>query len=151
MRTKIKIVSAAGVIAALAAGGSAFTDSNTFAQSTNGTNAGYGNVAVTGAVIQSVNYTLSTDGQTIKDVTFRFQGDMTGDTVALGFGDAADVTALSVPLAACVTGSGGGSAAVYTGATPGSQTVGATAITCGVSFPTSTQVRLDVAVTNNAI
>jgi hypothetical protein len=152
MRTKIKIVSAAGVIAALAAGGSAFTDSNTFTQATNGTNAGYGNVQVSGAVIESVNYTLSTNGQNITAVTFKFRGDMTGDTVALGFGDAAAVAANSVTLANCDTTDAGGSLAVYTGSTPGSQTVGDTAISCAISTVTTiTPQRLDVAVTNNAL
>jgi hypothetical protein len=101
-----------------------------------------------------VNYTLSTNGQNVTAVTFKFQGDMTGDTVALGFGTAAEVTANSVPLADCDTASLGGAAAVYDGAgvTDGSQTVGNTSISCAISGVLTTDPhRLDVAVTNNAI
>jgi hypothetical protein len=151
MRTKNKIIGAAAIVAALAAGGSAFTDSNVFAQATNGTNAGYGNVLVTGAEIQSVAYTLSTDGQTIDDVTLRFTGDMTNNTIAIGFGDSAQVTAGSVPLATCDTGGTGGVAAAYLGATPGSQTVGSTTVTCATGEPTAASERFDVAVSSPGI
>ena len=48
MRTKIKLVGAAAIVAALAAGGAAFTDSNTMPTNQH---VGYGNVTVTGGTV----------------------------------------------------------------------------------------------------
>jgi hypothetical protein len=77
-----KIVLAVAVIAAVAAGGVAFTAANTVADSV----AGYGTSTVSGATATDVNHTLAADGKTITSTVVTFDADQTGNTVAAGFG-----------------------------------------------------------------
>jgi hypothetical protein len=77
-----KIVLAVAVIGAIAAGGVAFTDSNTVVASV----AGYGTAHVTGATTTDINHTLAVDGKTITSTVITFDADQTGNTVAAGFG-----------------------------------------------------------------
>jgi hypothetical protein len=81
-RNTKKIVAGVAAIAALAAGGAAFTASNTVADSV----AGYGTSNISGATATSVKYTLSAKGTEIIGAALVFDGDLTGRTVAAGFG-----------------------------------------------------------------
>jgi hypothetical protein len=93
MRSKTsKIVAALAVAGVVAAGGSAFTASNTIPDSV----AGYGTSNITGATATSLDYTLSADGTTIAAADLVFSGDQTGRTVKAGFGSDA--------LTACTAG-----------------------------------------------
>jgi hypothetical protein len=89
-RTK-KIVAAVAVIGAIAAGGAAFTAANTIPDST----AGYGTSNISGATATALKYTLSADGTTIASAALTFDGDVSGKTIAAGFGTDA-LTACSV-------------------------------------------------------
>src|SRR3954451_23276498 len=68
-----KIVLAVAVIGAIAAGGVAFTASNTVPATT----AGYGTSAITGATVDSISYTTNGDGTQITDAKITFPGDFT--------------------------------------------------------------------------
>jgi hypothetical protein len=81
-RNTKKIVAGVAAIAALAAGGAAFTASNTVPD----TVAGYGTSNITGATATSIKYTLSADGTQINSAALVFHGDVTGDDVKAGFG-----------------------------------------------------------------
>jgi hypothetical protein len=74
---------AAGLVAA---GGSAFTKSNTIS----GDNvAGYGSSTVTGAIVEAVEHTLSADGSTIVSTALTFTTDLNaGHQVKAQFGTA---------------------------------------------------------------
>ena len=80
-RTK-RIIGAIVVIAAIAAGGAAFTAGNTVPD----TVAGYGTSNITGATVTALHYTLNGDGTQITDASLTFQGDQTGNVVKAGFG-----------------------------------------------------------------
>ena len=80
-RTK-RIIGAIVVIAAIAAGGAAFTASNTVPD----TVAGYGTSNITGATVTALHYTLNADGTEITDASLTFHGDQTGNVVKAGFG-----------------------------------------------------------------
>ena len=83
MQRKTKrIIGAIAVIAAIAAGGAAFTASNTVPD----TVAGYGTSNITGATVTALHYTLNGDGTQITDAALTFQGDQTGNVVKAGFG-----------------------------------------------------------------
>jgi hypothetical protein len=81
-RNTKKIVAGVAAIAALAAGGAAFTASNTVADSV----AGYGTSNITGATATSIKYTLSADGTQINSAAIVFDGDVSTRTIAAGFG-----------------------------------------------------------------
>jgi hypothetical protein len=135
-RNKKRIVAAVAVIAALAAGGAAFTDSIVGSPVTNGTTAGYGTLAITGATVTDVNYTLSANGTSITGVNFTFTGNLEGDTLQLAFDNA--------NLAQCS----------HTGITNGVIPSGAysnpsTTVTCDVSETTTAATSLQATVTNN--
>ena len=80
-RTK-RIIGAIVVIAAIAAGGAAFTAGNTVPD----TVAGYGTSNITGATVTALHYTLNADGTQITDAALTFQGDQTHNVVKAGFG-----------------------------------------------------------------
>ena len=80
-RTK-RIIGAIVVIAAIAAGGAAFTAGNTVPD----TVAGYGTSNITGATVTALHYTLNGDGTQITDASLTFHGDQTGNVVKAGFG-----------------------------------------------------------------
>jgi hypothetical protein len=57
---------------------------------------GYGTGTVSGATVQNVSYTFSSDGTTISGATLTLAGDLTGKVVSAGFN--------STALTTCVTG-----------------------------------------------
>ncbi len=85
MQRKTKrIIAAVAVIGLLAAGGAAFTASNTFSAADV---AGYASQSVTGATITDQQNVLSTDGTEITAVNLIFAASQAGNTVKAGFGD----------------------------------------------------------------
>jgi len=137
-RNKKRLIAAVAVIAALAAGGAAFTDSIVGSPVTNGTTAGYGTMSITGATVTDVNYTLSASGTSVTEVNFTFTGNLEGDTLELAFDNA--------NLAQCA----------HTGITNGvipsgayNSGTGNTTVTCDESETTTAATSLQAAVTNN--
>ncbi len=90
MRTSTRLFGAVAVAGLVAASGSAFTASSTFAQST--TTGGFGGVSVSGATVKTVDYTLNADGTQISSAALLFVGDQRGKNVQAGFGTVADKT-----------------------------------------------------------
>lgn len=132
-----RIIAAVAVIALLAAGGAAFTDSIVGNPVSNGTTAGYGTISITGATLTDVNYTLSANGTNITEVNFTFQGNLEGDTLELAFDNA--------NLAQC-SHTGITNGVIPTGAYNGTSS---TAVTCDVTEGTTAATSLQAAVTNN--
>ncbi len=100
-RTK-RLVGAIALIAALAAGGAAFTASNTLPTTDT---AGYGNISVTGADVSDIQNTLSTDGQDITEVTLTFASAIPSNAVVTaGFGSTAGTAPTSLPITCTVAG-----------------------------------------------
>ncbi|HET7051842.1 MAG TPA: hypothetical protein VFI54_26465 [Solirubrobacteraceae bacterium] len=126
MQRKTKrFIGAIVVIAAIAAGGAAFTASNTVPA----TVAGYGTSNITGATVTALHYTLNADGTQITDAALTFDGDQTGNVVKAGFGTDA--------LTTCTVG------AYNSGADT-------TPATCsGYTQSTATSATFNVAVTNS--
>lgn len=125
----IRILAAVAVVGAMAAGGAAFTASETLPTNV----AGYGTTTVTGGTVTDLKYVLSTDGQYIDEADLTFSGDVTGDTVGIGFDGYS-----SGALQTCTVGS-------YTTGSPGS-----TAVTCTLpttSVTTASENNVHVAVT----
>jgi hypothetical protein len=82
MRRSTKLVAALAVAGVVAAGGSAFTASNTMSQTSNF--AGYGQATATGATITNITYTpLSTDASKLSTVVFASSTDVTGKVAKL--------------------------------------------------------------------
>lgn len=119
-----KMVALAVVVGALAAGGAAFTASNTVAPST----AGYGTSNITGATATDVSYTLNADGTEITGATITFNGDLSHDTVKAGF-ETNSLTTCSAPS--------------YDGTTSSTSTC------TGFTENTANSSTFNVAVTNN--
>lgn len=136
-RNRKRLIAAVAVIAALAAGGAAFTDSILGNPVTNGTTAGYGTMSVSGATVSDVNYTLSAAGTSITEVNFTFTGNLEGDTLELGFDNANLAQCAHTGITSGVIPSG-----AYDGTT-------STTVTCDVSETTTAATSLQVAVTNN--
>jgi hypothetical protein len=88
MRNPARIALAATTIAALAAGGSAFTNSNTFATGATKALTGYGSTSVTGATVNSMTYNLNGPGDNVNSVTLVLAGDTTTSNVSIGFNGA---------------------------------------------------------------
>src|SRR5947209_10692667 len=107
-RISRRMVAVVVLIGAIAAGGAAFTASNTIPPSV----AGYGTSTITGATANSVSYALSSDGTTITDATIVFSGNHSADTVTAGFGTD-NLTTCTVD--AYVTGTPGTTTAHCTG------------------------------------
>lgn len=84
-----RIIAGIAVIGAVAAGGAVFTATS----SVPNTVAGYATSTISGANANSLDYTLSADGDTITLATMVFAEDLTGNTVTAGFG--------TDPLTAC--------------------------------------------------
>jgi ABC-type Fe3+-siderophore transport system permease subunit len=100
-RTK-RIVGAIALIAALAAGGAAFTASNTLPSTDT---AGYGNISVTGADVSDISNTLSADGQDITEVTLTFASAIPANaTVEAGFGTTGGTAPTTLPITCTVAG-----------------------------------------------
>jgi hypothetical protein len=85
MQRKTKrIVAAVAVIALLAAGGAAFT--NSIGGVPSSTIAGFSKSTITGATATNLHYVLSTDGQYVDSVTVTLDGDRrTGNNINAGF------------------------------------------------------------------
>lgn len=120
-RKPLRIVAGLAVIGALAAGGAAFTASNTIPNTT----MGFGTSNISGATATSLVYTRTADGSGITDATLVFTGDITGNTVEAGFNASA--------LTACGTGT---------------LNAGNTTVVChfGTAQPTATATTFNVAV-----
>jgi hypothetical protein len=82
MHKHARFIFAATTIAALAAGGSAFTASNTQATSQV---VGYGSTTISGATVSTMTYNLNPAGDNVDSVTLVLAGDTTGSTVSMGF------------------------------------------------------------------
>jgi hypothetical protein len=93
MRNPARIALTAAAIAAVAAGGSAFTASNTQAASQV---VGYGSTTISGATVNSMAYNLNSPGDNVDSVTLVLAGDTTGSAVSIGFNGGA--------LTSCGTG-----------------------------------------------
>ena len=119
-----RMVAVLVVIGAIAAGGAAFTASNTVPPTT----AGYGTSTITGATATDIAYTLNADGTQITDATITFTGDLSNDTVKAGF-ETSDLTTCSAP--------------VYNGTTSSTSTCS------GYAESTAASASFNVAVTNN--
>lgn len=119
-----RMVAVVAVVGALAAGGAAFTASNTVPNTT----AGYGTSSITGATATDIAYTLNGDGTQITGATLTFTGDLSNDTVKAGF-ETNNLTTCSAP--------------VYDGSTSSTSTCS------GYSESTATSSTFNVAVTNN--
>jgi hypothetical protein len=125
-RISRRMVAVVVLIGAIAAGGAAFTDSNSVPNTT----AGYGTSTISGATATDIAYTLNGDGTQITGATITFSGDVSSDTVKAGFETDA--------LTTC-------SAPVYTTGSPGSSVS-----TCsGYTESTAGSASFNVAVTNN--
>jgi hypothetical protein len=85
MRMSSKALGTVAVAAVIAAGGAAFTSSNTFAGGATAPLTGYGSTSVTGGTINSLNYNLSADGSNVDSVTLVLVGNTTSSAVAIGF------------------------------------------------------------------
>jgi hypothetical protein len=83
MRKSSKFLGALAVAGLIAAGGSAYTASNTMATAQV---VGYGSTTISGATVNSMAYTLNDTGTNVNSVTLVLDGDMTlipsGHTVA---------------------------------------------------------------------
>lgn len=102
MHTKTKLVGAAAIVAALAAGGAAFTDSNTMPTNQH---VGYGNVTVTGGTVDHIDYNINaTDVSKLDGVTVWVAGDYTASTVSVQWNNANSGTP-TYPVVTCTTGS----------------------------------------------
>ncbi|MDX6212738.1 MAG: hypothetical protein QOF82_1825 [Frankiales bacterium] len=93
MHKHARFIFAAASIAALAAGGSAFTASNTQPASQV---VGYGSTTISGATVSSMAYNLNSAGDNVNSVTLVLAGDTTGSVVSIGFNGGA--------LTSCGTG-----------------------------------------------
>ena len=85
MHTSIKFLGALAVAGLIAAGGSAYTNSNTMAASQV---VGYGSTTISGAVVSSMTYHLNTAGDNVDSVTLVLAGDTSASGVSIGFNGA---------------------------------------------------------------
>lgn len=101
MHTKTKLVGAASIIAALAAGGAAFTDSNTMPTNQH---VGFGSVTVTGGTVAHIDYNINaTDASKLDGVNVWVSGDYTSSTVTVQW-DNAHSGSPTYPVVTCTTG-----------------------------------------------
>jgi hypothetical protein len=128
-----RIVAAIAVIGAVAAGGAAFTASNTVPNSV----AGYGVSTVTGGVVDSLTYGLSSDGSNVTSATIVFEGNTVDDTAEIGFNG---TSGNAVALQTCDTGVAG----------TNQESLAITTYTCPLSGVTTADVaQSQVTLTNN--
>jgi hypothetical protein len=85
---KRTLLGVGALIALGVATGSAFTASNNVTGVT--ATAGYGSVSVSGATVNSVSFTPNSNGDQIASASVVLNGDLSGKTVKVGFGTAAD-------------------------------------------------------------
>lgn len=119
---KKRLIAAIAVIGALAAGGAAYTASNTIPDSV----AGFGSDTISGATASNIHYVLSADGTTITEVDLTLTGDYHSNTVQVGFNGGA--------LTTCPAGTYDGSTSTTVDCTGFTQsTAGATALDVSVN------------------
>jgi hypothetical protein len=82
MRKTSKFIGALAIAGIAAAGGTAFTASNTQATSQV---VGYGSTTISGATVSSMGYNLNAAGNNVDSVTLVLAGDTTGSAVSIGF------------------------------------------------------------------
>jgi hypothetical protein len=82
---KSKIFGAVAVAGIVAAGGAAFTNSNTFAPGATAPLTGYASTSVSGGTINSLKYNLDTTGANVDSVTLVLANDTTASAVSVGF------------------------------------------------------------------
>jgi hypothetical protein len=82
MRKSTKLVGALAVAGVVAAGGTAFTNSNTQAAAQV---VGYGSTTISGATVSSMAYHLNSAGDNVDSVTLVLAGDTTASAVSIGF------------------------------------------------------------------
>jgi hypothetical protein len=123
-RISRRMVAVVVLIGAIAAGGAAFTASNTIPATT----AGYGSSTISGATADSLDYTYSADGTSITQEDLVLHGDLTADVVKAGF-NGGSLTACTV--ASAVDGSGN------------------TPVTCTISQGTAGATAFNVLVSSN--
>jgi hypothetical protein len=92
MRKNARTILSVAAIAAFAAGGSAFTASNTMAPGATAPLTGYVSTSVTGATVNTLHYNLDATGVNVDNVTLVLDGDTTSSAVSLGFNGAAVTT-----------------------------------------------------------
>jgi hypothetical protein len=121
-RKPLSILAGLAVVGALAAGGAAFTASNTIPNTT----MGFGTSNITGATATSLTYTRTPDGSAITAATLVFTGNISSNTVQAGFNTNA--------LDNCAAGSfAAGSTTVVCTLTTPEPTAGATTFNVAVS------------------
>lgn len=89
MRKSSRYLGALVIAGIAAAGGTAFTASNTQATSQV---VGYGSTTISGATVSSQTYNLNSTGDNVDSVTLVLAGDTTGSAVSLGFNGATPVS-----------------------------------------------------------
>jgi len=82
---KSKVLGAVAVAGLVAAGGAAFTASNTFAQGATAPLTGYASTSVSGGTINSLKYNLNPPGDNVDSVTLVLANDTTTSAVSIGF------------------------------------------------------------------
>jgi hypothetical protein len=85
MRKSSKVLGAVAVAGLVAAGGAAFTNSNTFASGATVPHTGYASTSVSGGTINSLKYNLSAPGDNVDTVTLVLATDTTTSAVSIGF------------------------------------------------------------------
>ena len=85
-----KALGAVAVVGAIAAGGSAFTDSNTLPAAS--VTHGYGAQDITGVTAQTITYDLDAPKENITAVELTLSGDTTSKTIQIAFSGAAPAT-----------------------------------------------------------
>lgn len=121
-RKPMSVLAGLAVVGALAAGGAAFTASNTIPNTT----MGFGTSNITGATATSLTYTRTADGSAITAATLVFTGDISANTVEAGF------NANALDTCAAGTFAAGNTTVVCTLGTP-EPTAGATTFNVAVS------------------
>ncbi|MHB1568852.1 MAG: hypothetical protein ACYC0H_06575 [Solirubrobacteraceae bacterium] len=112
-----RLIVVAVIVGALAAGGAAFTASNTIPNSV----AGYGTSNISGATATDIKYTLNGPGTEITGAQITFNGDLSADTVQAGF-ETSNLTTCSAPTYDSTTSTSSTTCSGYTESTSGSTT-----------------------------
>jgi hypothetical protein len=87
---KQKVLGAVALVGLVAAGGKAFTDSNTLPSAS--ATVGYGSQTISGVTATAISYNTNTAGDTITSMGLVLTGDTTSKTIQIAFNDAAPAT-----------------------------------------------------------
>lgn len=90
MRTRNLLIGGLALVAAMSAGGAAFTDSNSLPASS--VTKGYGSQTISGVTATAVNYNTNAVGDTITSVGLTLTGDTTAKVIKIAFNDEAPAT-----------------------------------------------------------